>query len=94
MSESSRNGSTKLVWWIMSGAVGLLLTIVLTFIGHVQYKFAEYDHLTLTRGERLIALETSFSVIMNRLTTIEQTQKELLQLVTEMRIAGGGWKRR
>ena len=74
-----RNGSSKLIWWMMVTAVGLVVMGGMGWMTHMSTAIAEVQTVIATRGERLSTLEANYSSISTRLTRIEQKVDALLE---------------
>ena len=73
------NGSSKLIWWMMVTAVGLVVMGGMGWMSHQSHALAAIQASQSVRGERLSALETNYTSIALRLTRIEDKMDVLLE---------------
>lgn len=80
MAESSPNGSRQLQWWIMTGAVGVCLTMGFVLYNGLQSELSSLHH---EIGTTRLALESLFQ---QRLVTLEaELQRRLATLEVEQK---------
>ena len=72
------NGSVKLIWWIMTVSVGLVITGLGGWVGNLQAKVDDHAVVLAERGELLAALRANQQEVLRRLTLVESTQQEML----------------
>ena len=72
------NGNGKLVWTVMVGAVGLIVTLLLLWGGFIQSKVNAVEATVAARGERLTRLETQFTYIDTKLKDISEQLSKLM----------------
>ena len=73
------NGASKLIWWIMSSAVALVIMGGMAWMTHMSTAIAEVETVMSHRGERLSTVEANLLSINTRLTRIELKVDALLE---------------
>ena len=79
MERRNGNGTSKLVYWMMTTAVALVVMGGMGWMTHMSNAIAEVQVLSAHRGERLSTIEANYLGINTRLTRIEQKVDTLLE---------------
>lgn len=65
------NGSSKIIWTTMVGAVGIIVTFSFLYVQHVEAGFNNLHITDETTISRVTRLEEQYSAILDRLNRID-----------------------
>ena len=76
-SNGNSNGTSKLIFWIMTFVCALLVTIGLGWTNRIQAAQDQHTVILAARGERISILETHYNTIANDLNDIKIDIKDI-----------------
>lgn len=73
------NGSAKLIWTLAISSSGVVFIGLMAWMTSMNTNLASLELTSMSRGERLAALETIVGMVDNRLGRMEEKIDELIQ---------------